>query len=357
MATKLTTRAQRIKRPSPAHRAPATERQEAKTPQAEAQAFAPDIYQQSSLGDALAHAPDAARAGAVMSLQQTHGNAAVQRFLAMGSPAIAGVPTATVPTSIEAEGSTGSAPLQPVVIPFTGGGGEATPARTNEWGEIDGGMVSSVVPTAFVSKGKTGSGAVHWGGGNGGVGGQGVGSIDVTAPVYEGRDEIAEVKDGKGKVTTKHKPARAWIKAGTGKAKVTRSYRGVLTGANGGGYFITRKAAARIDVHEMKHVNSSKALHGTNIKPLEKRVAKRVGTAKGLESGTTTAEATTALQAEIDWNTSVTAFSSADTTANTPGGSTDTTDSSSANFYFNYGPRKVKGTDYTSYIDTPPGPK
>lgn len=293
-------------------------------------------------------------AGVVRRLQGAYGNAAVQRLLAAAP--VSRPPTAAVPTAVVDAGGTGSAPLEPVPLPFGGGGSAAAPQRTNEWGEIDGAMVSDTPPTAFVGTGKTGSATVHWGGGTGGRGNQGVGSVDLTAPAYDGQDEVAEVKNAKGKVTQAHKPAKAWIQAGTGKAKVTRSYVGVKVGANGS-YYITGRAASRIDVHEMKHVTSSKTIHNTTLKPLERRVGKRRGKGNAKAGGTTTAEATTALQTEIDWNTTVSAFSTQDTTANTPLGTTDTTDQSAANFYADYGPRKVKGTDYVHYVDTPPGPK
>ncbi|MGH2368948.1 MAG: hypothetical protein ACRDI2_12180 [Chloroflexota bacterium] len=305
-----------------------------------------------ALAAALSRAGSASRVGVVSRLQQTHGNGFVQRLL---TERVAGVPTAAIPpTAVVDEGKTGEGPIQPQPMPIAGEGGSVAPQRVNEWGEFDGGMVSDVQPKVFSNGGKTGAAAVHWGGGTGGRGNQGVGTITLTAPTYEGRDEIAAHRGRFGR-TIARRPAKAWIRSGTGKAKVTRSYVGVLVGANGT-YYITRRAARRIDVHEGRHVSSSRGIHNTHVRPLERRVSRRRGQSSGLSTGTTQAQAIAALQTEVDWNNAVSSFSTADTTANTPGGTTDSTDSARANFYFDYGPRAVRGTNYAHYVDTPPGP-
>jgi hypothetical protein len=215
------------------------------------------------------------------------------------------------PAALELGGATGAAPLQAQPIGF----GDKVPTlaagERNEWGELTGELTSDVPPTVFVNGGNTGNASVWWGGGgNGGQGNQGVGTITLVAPEYEGKDPAAAGGT-----------ASAWIKSSTGKATVTRSYRGVLAGANGT-YYITARAQARIDTHERLHVSSSRSIHDAQISPLETRVADRTGEAKALASGATRAAAITALKTEINWNTSVESFRTADTTANTPGGTT-----------------------------------
>jgi hypothetical protein len=105
------------------------------------------------------------------------------------------------------------------------------------------------------------------------------------------------------------------------------------------------------------HVKSSKEIHNANIKPLDKRVDKYKGKGNAMKTGATAAGALAALQAVIDWNTAVNAFSNADTAANTPMGTVDNQDLASPTFVRDYGAKTVKGTNYAHYIDTPPGPK
>lgn len=84
------------------------------------------------------------------------------------------------------------------------------------------------------------------------------------APVIEGKDAP---KPGD--------KAEAWIRPGTGTARVTRSFIGFLTGANGPNhYFTAAAAAARVDRHERLHISSTKLIHDANIVPLERRIAK-----------------------------------------------------------------------------------
>jgi hypothetical protein len=172
-----------------------------------------------------------------------------------------------------------------------------------------------------------------------------VAAIDLVAPAYESRDPAAAGGQ-----------ARAWIRAGTGTARVTRSYTGSLTGANGPTLYMTARAVARTDAHEVLHVNSSKSIHDSLIVPLEARIAQHTGEAKALSSGTTAAAARTALQAFINWDTTIATFRSNDTTANTPMGTVDTADLASPTFIRDYGPRQVNGVNYANYFDTPPGP-
>jgi len=172
-----------------------------------------------------------------------------------------------------------------------------------------------------------------------------VGAAAVVAPIIETSGS------GDAGATT-----QAWVRAGSGTATVSRSYTGVLVGANGPNYYITGSAATRIDRHEEKHIQASKGHHDTHIVPLEARVAQHQGQAKALSLGATPAAAKTALETFLNWNASITSFRTSDTASNTPGGTVDTTDLATADFYRDYGPRAVAGVNYAHYVDTPPGP-
>ncbi|MEP6871381.1 MAG: hypothetical protein ABI939_05965, partial [Anaerolineaceae bacterium] len=167
-----------------------------------------------------------------------------------------------------------------------------------------------------------------------------------TAPVYESKPATAK------------KPAKAWIKSGTGKVAVVRSFIGVPSGNNGvykhggGATWITGKAASRIDKHEKEHIKTTKALHDAHIKPLEKRVSTYRGMTGNNKDGADEAAAIAALQTEINWNTAVNDFATNDTAQNTPMGPVDTIDLAKPDFYFDFGARDVKKVTYDHFVDT-----
>ncbi|MEO8539448.1 MAG: hypothetical protein ABI577_06875 [bacterium] len=217
----------------------------------------------------------------------------------------------------------------------------------NQFGEVDGSIGSNVVPHAMSNKGQSGTELWHHaGGGRGGTGNQPTGDAQLTAPVY------------KSKPAAGTKPAKAWIEGGTGKVKVVRSYVGVTQGDNGvykhapGQTWITWKAKWRIAKHEREHIKKTKELHKTHVQPLEKRVSKYRGIGHSSMDGADEAAAIAALQTHIDWNKSVNDFAADDTTQNTPMGPVDTTDQAKADFYFDFGNKRVKGTDYGHYVNT-----
>jgi hypothetical protein len=122
---------------------------------------------------------------------------------------------------------------------------------------------------------------------------------------------------------------------------VFRSFTGAPAGANGGGYYLTAGASARVDVHERLHIAATRTIHNSRISPLEVRIAARVGQANALSQGATKAEAIAALQAAIDWNTAVTGFGTDETTQNSPGGTVDTIDKNSGTYIQDVGqPRR-----------------
>lgn len=272
----------------------------------------------------------------VLHLQKALGNRSIQRLL---HPA-----RTSLITAIEDKGKAGSGVFGGERTPRFEGGADQMPTPLNENGLIDGEWTSDVAIDAFVNGGKTGSAIAHFAGGAGGTGGN-AGVIATVAPVIDTSGPAAAGGT-----------ARAWVRAGTGTATVTRSYIGVLVGANGPNYYITARAAARVDRHEAGHIAHARTHHNTHITPLENRIAQRRGQAKALNQGADAAAAQTALETFLNWNASLTNFRNADIADNGAGGTFDTTDSATADFYADYGPRAVGGVNYAHYIDTPPGP-
>jgi hypothetical protein len=310
------------------------------------------------------------------SVQRAIGNAAMARLVAEAGAAGLGVRPALVETSVElgpdvgaeaspdggplpapaeeagaatpdGEGKAGEAEFYGAAAEGHSHAADGTPALEdgpkNEFGEMEGDLTTGVPACLFVDGGRVGEGSVHWAGGTGGLGQQGVGDIQLVAPVYEGADPAPPQLAG------------AWIRPGTGTATVTRSFFGVLLGANGT-YFFTARARARADVHERLHVAASRAEHDRHIAPLERRIAQHSGNANARFAGNTRAEAIDALRTFIDWNASVQRFRTADTAQNTPMGTVDTADLARADFIKDYGARTVRGVRYEHYMDQPPGP-
>ena len=243
------------------------------------------------------------------------------------------------------EGNTGDEKIEGQSVEVEEESASLDDGEVNEWGEIEGVLGSDVVPKVFVDGGKSGSDIVNWVGGPGGAGNQAVGSITLVGPVYEGLDPAT---DGM--------TATAWIRPGTGTATVTRSYQGVLVGANGKNYYFTAAAAARVDVHEQLHVDTSLAIHDANIAPLEERISRHTGQDNPKPSGSDADEAIAALQAIIGWNAAIANFRTVDLVANRPGGTVDASEAAAPDFIGDYGPRTVDGANYTNYIDVLPGP-
>jgi len=204
--------------------------------------------------------------------------------------------------------------------------------QVNEFGLIHGSIGSGVEPHAFTDKGKTGEASWIHTGGTGGAGNENTGDADLVAPVIKTR---APSKPGK--------PARAWVKKGTGTIKVKRSFKGVNHGINGattsgpaGTLWMSPRAQDRIDKHERKHVKSSKELYEQHIEPLEKRVSWFSGFIHASKSGADATAAENNLITRLNWNQSILDFQNADTTANQPMGTTDTDDMNSGGFYADY---------------------
>lgn len=284
----------------------------------------------------------------VPALQRLAGNAAVAQALLAAD--CCGPRSPVVQRDLDDQGQVGEGTLgdagpvsQPDLAETGGGGGELMVENVNEFGEYDGLLTTSAVPHAFSDKGQVASGKWLHCGGTGGKGNEGTGSSTVVAPVYE------------SKPATATKPAKASVRKGTGKVKVTRSWNGVVPGDNGtatwagsggGRVFVMWSAVARIATHEKGHVKETKKFHDAEIKPLEKRI-------KATQTGATEAAAVTAMQTHVNWNATLASFAAKDTAMNTPGGTFDTTDQAKANFYHDKGPKKIKKITYAHFIEAP----
>lgn len=255
---------------------------------------------------------------------------------------------ATIPavkaTAMEDQGKTGAEVFEGVPMTIHPEAPDQTAMPLNEDGLIDGEWTSDVIAHVFVNGGKVGTAIVNWVGGAGGTT-PGIGSSTTVAPVI---DTSAPAAAGG--------TASAWVRAGTGTVSVSRSYTGVLVGANGADYYITGRAATRIDRHEENHIAHSKTHHDAFLTPLETRIAQHTGQPKALNAGADAAAAKTALETFLKWNDSLTSFRNADLADNKPGGTVDTADAATADFYRDYGARAVGGVNYAHYVDTPPGP-
>src|SRR5262245_52573332 len=301
---------------------------------------------------ALAPAPRGMPA-AILGLQRAVGNRLVQRLFSgpAPSPAAGGLRllvAPALPVLVNGDGKSDVSAVGDTLVERTTQAPHPQ-EQFNEAGLLDGELTSDVVPEVFVDGGKTGTAVVNWAGGGGGAGNQGVGTITLVAPVIESRDP-----------PTAGGPAIAWVRPGTGTATVTRSYTGVLVGANGPNFFFTASAAARADRHERLHVASSLRNHDAHIKPLETRIARRTGPGSALTVPSTShfprITAVADLETELDWNASIARFQAADTADNTPGGTVDTTDMAAADFIRDLGPRVIGGVNFPHFIDTPPPP-
>ncbi len=150
---------------------------------------------------------------------------------------------------------------------------------------------------------------------------------------------------------TKSAPGKVWIEPGTGKATVTRTYTGVLIGANLD-WYITELAAIRIDKHEELHVEASRKAHHQHIRPLEERVAQRTGK-ENAESAKNRIAAMYAIKQFLNWEGAIKEFKLEDKVQNSPGGMVDQEDHASDDYPVDDGPKKVNGVSYNHYVRLP----
>jgi hypothetical protein len=308
-----------------------------------------------SLGHLAHPMAEAQRVAVLRSLQHGAGNAYVGQLLRQaegGAPAGGGAEageggaTMSVEEDYVPEEKTGM-PDEHLHIQYVGPGeGEG------EGGFQDGGRTGTAaygehaghdhVPQAFTDGGMTGTVVWAGGGGAGAHGNQAVGSIQSqTLPTYE------------SKANPDTKDADAWVKAGTGKVGVTRSWVGINSGDQGNGHFVTPAAATRINNHEILHVTSTKGHHDSHIKPLETRIADKT---LGMGVSNTEAGAIAVLKAAIKWPESIKSFQDGDTADNKPMGPVDNGDLASGTYPVDAGPGTVGGKNYQHRVRLPSEP-
>lgn len=201
-------------------------------------------------------------------------------------------------------------------------------------------------PHAFTNGGRTATVVWAGGGGAGAHGNEGAGSVQAqTVPSYQSSPPPAAGGN-----------AEAWVQAGTGTLDVTRSWVGINSGDQGNGHFVTAAAAARINLHETRHVTNSQGHYNATIALLLARVAAHAPTVNPKTAAPTPAAAIAALQAIINWPLSVTTFQTRDSADNAPGGTVDTNDVASGTYPVDAGPGTVAGTAFVHRVRVPTEP-
>lgn len=208
--------------------------------------------------------------------------------------------------------------------------------------DMTGGQADDQYPHAFTDGGMTSTVVWAGGGGAGPRGNQGTGTIQTyETPTYESRSNG---------ITS---DSNAWVKDGTGKIDVTRSWLGANAGDQGNGHFVTSSAAARFNSHEILHVNSTRSIYDTNIPPMLARLATYYASAGGTTSAFLQISAIWALKDAIGWEPAVKAFQDGDTAANAPMKTIDTNDLASGTYPVDRGPGKIGGKDYQHRVTLP----
>jgi hypothetical protein len=296
----------------------------------------------------VATAAPATGPDAILALQRSAGNRAVSGLLGQGEGAAPTAPDTAQPDPDELIDLVVTDTFVPdpdtpppdTTAPVPAGG-------RNPVGFVDAGMVGVVpfgdavdpallnCPHAFVDGGMTGTVAWSGGGGAGAHGNEGAGTLQTqTPPTY-----TASAGPAAGKFSST-------ITAGTGVLTVRRSWVGAFAGNQGNGWFLTAASVATVNAHETHHVASSRALYATHLAPLEARVA---NAALGQNAGAAAASAIAAHRTAVNWAPSITAFQTADSAANAPGGTVDSADVA-AGWIVDIGPGTVAGTAFNHRV-------
>ncbi len=158
---------------------------------------------------------------------------------------------------------------------------------------------SDDVPHAFVTEE---AGSIPYSGGGHGGGPhvmQDVGAIEEEKPPEYDTDWGGPISK-----------ASAWVIPGTGTLTVRRSYETSPAGDQGTGWWVSPKAAAALNAHELQHVKASKDLYESKLQPVLDRVARSRTLGKDVDWSSSTAEAY--LRGKIDWEKGVSEFKSLD---------------------------------------------
>lgn len=197
-----------------------------------------------------------------------------------------------------------------------------------------------LIPHAFTDGGRTASVVWAGGGGAGAHGNQNAGSLQTNiAPTFFQTSPTAD----------------AWIREGTGRIDVIRSWTGVNAGDQGNGFFLTAAAAARINSHETLHVANSQGHYNADIDPLLDRVFGKTMDVVLANSLLPSAapRSIPALKAIIQWPASVTRFQNGDMADNNAMGTVDTADLATGTYPIDAGPGTVAGKAFNHRVRTP----
>ena len=177
---------------------------------------------------------------------------------------------------------------------------------------------SDAVPHAFVTEE---AGSIPYSGGGHGGGPhvmQDVGAIE--------EEKAPEYDTDWGSPISK---ASAWVIPGTGILTVRRCYETSPAGDQGTGWWVSPKAAAALNAHELQHVKASRDLYESKLQPVLDRVERSRTLGKEVDWSSSTAEAY--LRGKIDWEKGVSEFKSLDGD-NKGGGTVDKSEQASPGY-------------------------
>lgn len=194
-------------------------------------------------------------------------------------------------------------------------------------------------PHAYTGGGRTGS--VPWSGGGVGAGpkgNQGSASIQTeSVPKYDTRSNGPFSK------------ADAWVIPGSAVASVNRDYVASNAGDQGNGWWISSLAASALELHEQRHVNSTREVYASTIQPALDRTADSEAHGKGQMYWAS--DAIALLSRWIGWKSALDSFKEQDASWNAPSGEIDQRDYGSSGYPRNMkGPRTIGGKEYQNYL-------
>ncbi len=222
---------------------------------------------------------------------------------------------------------------------------------TVRFGESSSSLRADGYPRIFVDGGRTGKAAYTDAPSQGTRCNQLAGSYQrIIVPAYDSRS-LGIFRD-----------SEAWVRRGTGNLTVERSYVGVDAGDQGNGYYVTPRAAARANQHEALHIQNSRRLYNTHLRPLLARVRRYTPAPSGGGHVVTRyfqGAARQELQRIIGWTSAIWSFRNSDIAVNGVGGTIDRAYLASPTRLFDAGSGRVGGTAYQHriHIGTEPEPR
>src|SRR5262245_42252491 len=143
--------------------------------------------------------------------------------------------------------------------------------------------------------------------------------------------------------------ASAWVIPGTGVFDIHRTYESSNAGDQGNGWWVSSRAAAALEAHEVRHIEAAKSVYASKIEPLLDRIAKSKTT--GYHTNYLASHAVAVLQQNINWKKSIDRFVEEDAQWNADGGQIDTEDYVSPSYpAYQNGPRTIEGKSYDKYL-------